>query len=196
MFAFRTFSVFLTSLCVLVASFSASAHEGVAPGQVKQFNAERAGMNVSVGTGIGNQYSISGFAASGELRSKSGLGVSLSGGVGPVASWSVQAWTPGAKFRGGIGVSTGYTWDEFGGQTSRPASFCAMPVEDGPRGPRTVSRPDPISPSVFGLDVLVDHDIGQPRGWNMRYGLGTAVFASGCAGAAVPMPSVGLSYIF
>jgi len=197
----RIFSMLVASVCLFGPSLPAAAHDGPAPGQLKERNAQRAGMNVSVGTGLGNQYSLAGLSASGELRTKSGLGVSLSGGLGPVASWGLQAWTPGGKIRGGLGLSVGYTWDEFGGQGDMPMTYCAQPttsvVEDeGRRRHHPAPRPDPVTPSVFGFDLLVDHDIGQARGWNMRYGLGSTAILGGCAGAVIPMPSVGLSYVF
>jgi hypothetical protein len=190
----------VASVCFLASSLPVAAHEGPVPGQFKERNAQRAGMNVSVGTGLGNQYSLAGLSASGSLRTKSGLGVSLSSGLGPVASWGLQAWTPGGKIRGGLGLSVGYTWDELGGESDIPMTYCSQPttsvVEDGSRRRHVAPRPDPVTPSVFGLDLLVDHDIGQARGWNMRYGLGSTAMVGGCAGVVIPMPSVGLSYIF
>ena len=194
----RTFSMFVASVCLLVSSLPAAAHEGPTPGQLKERNAQRAGMNVSVGTGLGNQYSLAGLSAAGELRTKSGLGVSVSTGLGPVASWGLQAWTPGGKIRGGLGLSVGYTWDEFGGQGDVPMTYCSQPamVEDDGRRRPAAPRRDPVTPSVFGLDLLVDHDIGQARGWNLRYGLGSTAMIGGCAGIVIPMPSVGLSYMF
>ena len=191
----RSFSLVLGSTLLFAAtSAPAGAHGDADEARTlrKTQNAERAGLSVSVGSGLGNTYSVLGVNASAELRSQSGLGVSASTGLGPFASWSLQAWSPGAKLRAGLGMSVGYEWSEFAGEGDRPVAYCVTVAERSHHG----QARDPADPSVFGLDLLVDHDVGASRGWKMRYGLGSTVVAAGCAGAVLPMPSVGVSYNF
>lgn len=96
----------------------------------------------------------------------------------------LRLWSPGQKLRVGLGGDVGMSWNHLVGALTS----CSHTPSDGARSGDGVV--------TFGGGVDLDHDIGQPGGFGMRYGLGGALVVAGCAGGILPTPTVALRYAF
>jgi hypothetical protein len=157
-----------TTLCAL-AAFALCLGSGVAVA------GEAAGWRLQAGAGMGAQYGVVGVAA--EVRYDA-RHVGLSAGLGGplVPSATLGLWLPGERFSLGLLAHGGY----------QPlATSC---------GTDPNRNPQPKCHFVLaGANVVLDHDVGEPDGLVLRYGLGLTLVGSGGGGFVLPF-MFGLSW--
>jgi hypothetical protein len=156
------------------------------------------GVAVSLNLGLGALAGLGASIWSPGQRLRIGLRADLA------ASWSyLTAWYNDASV-GGCGYDPGYD----PGYRPPPVRYDSQYDDtpgyygDEPVGGRSelpgMSDYGHHGSSVFaaGLGAELDHDVGRPGAFSMRYGVtATGVFA-GCAGGILPMPTVALRYTF
>ena len=89
---------------------------------------------------------------------------------------------PGQTLRVGIGANVGYSWNHLAGML--PACLLVNPPRNGGGN------------QYLGGAVEVEHDVGQPGRFSMRYGAGVGVMNYGCTSSVLPAPTVALRYTF
>ena len=141
----------------------------------------------SLGSGIGLAYGAAGLSGAVGLQAPNGLGLSVEVGAGVSPAASANLWFPGEKLQLGVGAVILTGWEQLA------SSFGSSQSQGGCSGP---DRDGNDAFGVMGAQVSLDHDIGAPNGFGMRYGLGGALVIAGCAGGILPTPSVGLHYVF
>ena len=142
------------------------------------------GLSFSAGAGVGPEYGLLGAGFEVEARHRSGAAIAANLGVGAVPTVGLDVWSPGSRARLGLGVHTGVDWATvFLGSGS---GDCMGPGSSGGRS----------STFLAGARVAVDHDIGAPGAWGLRYGVGADVVAAGCAGGILPTPVIAAHYTF
>jgi hypothetical protein len=146
---------------------------------------------VSIGAGGGLPYGIGGVSVEALHTGPGGFGISAHAGVGVAATVGAHIWSPGEKVRFGLGSSVSALWEDIGYSSGSSCGYAL--VEEGQTAPDPTFQ---VSPSVYSVDVAVDHDVGAPGGLGLRYGLGAGLVIAGCVGGILPVPTIALSYRF
>ncbi len=157
-------------------------------------------MRGDLGAGLGLDYGMVGIMGGLDLQGPRGGGISLGLGAGAGLAPSLYLWFPSVSedhgLRLGLGGAAGSWWV--------PPGWRGSSEDCGALGRDHLLRSIPKCVGVsrfwalaYSAQLALDHDVGDPMGWTLRYGLGYGVFVSSRRpGRALPMPSVGLRYSF
>ena len=175
----RTIAVIAALLAALLAPGDAAAGERFVADDYPK------GLLFSAGAGVGMEYSGLGAGLEVEARHDSGAAIALDLGLGSFATAGVDLWSPGHRVRFGAGVTLSRDWESLARAVRRAPGGGGCMATGGDRGA-----------SGHGAHVAVDHDIGAPGHWGLRYGLGAVLVVSGCAGGILPVPVLAANYTF